>query len=302
MLRHLLAGLFLISLSFSYAQTANESAIALTGNLAMDSKILTMNNSPLQKQNLLPEPSDKKNPMLAGLFSLIVPGSGDFYAEHYWEAGIFAAIEVGAIAIALHYDKKGDDQTSYFQGIADRKDGWSVKRYVDFLNSKNSADPERTQYVINYTIDESKPEWQWFDWGKINEAELGSHKLPIHGTQQYYELIGKYNEYNPGWESYWPNGSSLNGSQYDPVYAQGSTVGLDQLKTYAGYRGKANDYYDYASHAVIAIYINHFLSVVDAIWSTISYNKNLSLKSNVQSVIINGKADYVSTVTMSYAF
>jgi len=48
--------------------------------------------------------------------------------------------------------------------------------------------------------------------------------------------------------------------------------------------------------------VNHFLSVVDAIWSTISYNKNLTLKSNMQSIIINGKADYLSTLTMSYAF
>ncbi len=301
MFRYLLAGLFLISFTFVNAQS-DSNKITLTGNLALDSKILTLNSTPLQKKSLLPEPTNKKNPMLAGLFSLIIPGSGEFYAEHYLEAGIFAAIEVGAIAIALHYNSKGDDQTTYFQGIADKKDGWSVKRYVDFLNSKNGADSARKQYVINYTVDESKPEWQWFDWKKINAAELGSHQLPIHGTQQYYELIGKYNEYNPGWLSYWPSGTPLNGTIYDPVYSEGNTVGLEQLKTYAGYRGKANDYYDYASHAVIAIYINHFLSVVDAIWSTISYNKDLTLKSNVQSVIINGKADYLSTLTMSYAF
>ena len=50
MFRHLLAGLILISISFSNAQSENKSTVALTGNLAMDSKMLTMSSTPLQKK------------------------------------------------------------------------------------------------------------------------------------------------------------------------------------------------------------------------------------------------------------
>jgi hypothetical protein len=42
-------------------------------------------------------------------------------------------------------------------------------------------------------------------------------------------------------------------------------------------RGQANDYYNNATKAVLAIYINHFLSAVHAVWATAMYNNNLSL-------------------------
>ena len=296
MFRYLLAGLFLVSFSVLFAQTGVDKSIALTGNLTQDSKILAMNTNPMQKNALLPDPVSKKNPMLAGLFSLIVPGSGQFYTEHYIEAGVFAAIEASVIAIAIHYNNKGNTQTDYFQGVGDNE--WSVVRYAEYLNRKNKD--EHSDLLITISTDESLPTWKRVDWAKVNAAELGSHKLPIHGTQQYYELIGKYNEYNPGWYDY----STLGGdnSLYDPVVSGGNTVGTKALKTYAGYRGKANDYYDYASHAVIALYINHFLSVVDAIWDAVSFNKNIAFKSNVESQMIHGKSDYLTTLTMSVAF
>jgi hypothetical protein len=292
MIRYLLAVFFMVSISFLHAQTSKENSISLTGNFTQDSKILAMNTTPIQKNTLLPEQqAGKKNPMLAGLFSLIIPGSGQFYSEHYIEAGVFAAIEVGAVVIGLHYNTKGDNQTNFFQGVGDNE--WSVVRYAQWLNAKNANSPD-----LQITIDanESKPTWERVNWQQVNNAELGSHKLPVHGTQQFYELIGKYNEYNPGWDDY--SGATIE----DPVVSGQSTQPTAHLKTYAGYRGKANDYYDYASHAVIAIYINHFLSVVDAIWDAISFNKDLKLKSNVESQMINGKSEYVSTMTMSLAF
>ena len=50
--------------------------------------------------------------------SLLVPGSGEFYAQSYWKAAAFFAIEVAAWALAYTYDKKGDKQTDYFQNFA----------------------------------------------------------------------------------------------------------------------------------------------------------------------------------------
>ncbi len=45
---------------------------------------------------------------------------------------------------------------------------------------------------------------------KLNyyESQIGkegsgfTHKLPPHGDQQYFELIGKYYQYNPGWNDF----------------------------------------------------------------------------------------------------
>ena len=34
------------------------------------------------------------------------------------------------------------------------------------------------------------------------QSETGSHNLPPHGDQQYYELIGKYHQYSSGWNDF----------------------------------------------------------------------------------------------------
>jgi len=264
MFRNAIALVIILCSSFAFSQRESNYSIALTGNLAQDVKLISANNSPAIKNAILPEPAAKKNPMLGGLLSLILPGAGEFYSEDYIKTAIFATIEAGAIFTAIHYNSKGDNQTNFFQGVGDRE--WSVVRYAQWLNAKNASSPE---LQITIDPDASKPAWERVNWTQVNNAELGSHKLPVHGIQQYYELIGKYNEYNPGWDDY--SGATIE----DPVVSGAATVPTAHLKTYAGYRGKANDYYDYASHAVIAIYINHFLSVVDAIWSAVSYNSNL---------------------------
>ena len=295
MLQRLFFIVFIVSITTLYSQTENSNTLNLTGNLSQDSKLIASNAPIVVKNTILPEPASKKSPALGGLLSLVVPGAGDLYAEHFLEAGIFAAIEAGAIITAIHYNNKGNTQTDFFQGVADSKTGWDVTRYAAWLNSWNAKNnPDLPQIAIN--PDESKPSWERVDWTTLNAVEVGSHKLPPHGEQQYYELIGKYNQYNPGWSDY------TNDDTHNPAISGGSTIPTALLKTYAGYRGKANDYYDVAAHAVIAIYINHFLSALDAVWSTISYNKNITLHSSVEPQTIFGSTEYVSHVTLTFAF
>ena len=40
---------------------------------------------------------NKKSPFLAGLFSFVIPGSGEVYAGNYWKAAIFLVIEAAVI-------------------------------------------------------------------------------------------------------------------------------------------------------------------------------------------------------------
>jgi hypothetical protein len=56
-------------------------------------------------------------------------------------------------------------------------------------------------------------------------------------------------------------------------------------------RGKANDYYNVASKAVIGIYLNHFLSTLDAVWSTAQYNKQISMSFRTENIQLLKKAN-----------
>jgi hypothetical protein len=257
----------------------------LTGNLSVDSKILFEENNfqSLPQLSLQTESAGKKSPLLAGLFSFIIPGAGEFYAGNYLKTAIFVALEAAVITTAIIYDNKGNNQTEKFEKYAD--ENWSVVKYAEWLVQFKDAD--RSKIIIS--DDESLPPWERVNWAELNAAEFGTHDLYPHGEQQYYELIGKYHEYSTGWDD------------YDQTSADYKNVS-PHFTFYSGERGKANDYYNIASKAVIGIYINHFLSVLDAIWTTVQYNNSLAMKVRLEKVYFADRIELVPTLKFSYGF
>lgn len=233
------------------------------------------------KQSLLPIAREQKKPMLAGLFSLILPGAGEFYTEHYWEAALFAGIEAAAITTALIYNAKGDDKTNEFQSLADKR--WSVVKYAEWLNTYKQAN-------VPISPNTALPPWERVNWDSLNFYEKDfSHKLPAHGDQQYYELIGKYPQYSPGWDDF-----NVNESDYHKLPAI--------FLSYSKMRGAANDYYNIAAKSVIAIYLNHILSAVNSIWGALSYNRALNVSGSMKTKTMYGFTDYEASIKLRYSF
>ena len=57
-----------------------------------------------------------------------------FYAESYWKAALFLAVEVAAIGVSpCTNDKKGNDQTSFYQDFANGH--WSVVKYAQYAQT-----------------------------------------------------------------------------------------------------------------------------------------------------------------------
>lgn len=224
---------------------------------------------------------DKKSPAIAGLLSLFFPGAGEFYSGNYLKAGIFAGIEIAVVSVALIYDKKGDDQTTAFQKVADAR--WSVVKYAEWLNRFKGT---------NIPIDPNtalKP-WERVNWDSLNRAEsIFSHRLPSYGEQQYYELIGKYHQYTAGWDSFDPN--NADNSDLPPIFTE-----------YAQMRGKANDYYNMSAKAVMGIYINHFLSTLDGIWTAISYNRDLQVSLRIDESTYAYRNIFIPRINTRYYF
>jgi hypothetical protein len=268
-----LAVLFLLfSFSFSNAQ------YQFTGNLKQDSRIIQSDyNSPVNQYSF--QMQNKKSPMLAGLLSLVLPGAGEFYTGEYIKGAIFLAVEAAVVTTAIIYDKKGDDQTGLFQNYADER--WSVVRYAEWINEYQNGN-------IYIDPDASKPPWERVNWAELNANEHGSHTLPPHGDQQYYELIGKYYQYSGGWDDY---NSGPNNPEMSPNFL-----------FYSGMRGQANDYYNVASKAVIGIYINHFLSMLDAVWSAVQFNNNLAFNIRVEENYLTRETDFIPYLNVRMNF
>lgn len=278
----ILSLIFVNSISFSQSEINNQ---FLSGNLSLDSKNIQSNSEKLSSPQFAFEDVNKKHsPMLSGVMSLLVPGAGQFYNKQYWKTAIFVALEVGLVTAGLVYDKKGDDKTSEFQNYANNisdTTGWSVVRYAEWLNTYRDG-------TIQINQDRSLPHWQRVNWRELNDSETGSHKLPPYGEQQYYELIGKYHQYSSGWGDFIGND---NISLISPSFI-----------FYAGERGKANDYYNIASKAVIGIYVNHFLSALDGVLSAVSYNNDISMKIRLENQAFADRIEFIPTFHARISF
>ena len=108
-------------------------------------------------------------------------------------------------------------------------------------------------------------------WVAANGGQWYSHTLPPYGEQQYYELIGKYPQYNQGWDDAPPNFN-----YGDPL--------TSNFIYYSGERGLANEYYRKRSTAVTVVVINHVLSAADAAWSVSIFNRDLEARAGLRLI------------------
>lgn len=238
---------------------------------------------------------DRKSPWIAAGLSLVLPGAGEFYDESYLKSALFLAVEAGAWILAYSWDKRGDRQTDSFQDFANAH--WSVVQYAQFAQEKLSDHTQTYAWLKPGT--EGQAPWDRVDWNELNRMERDiagyySHTLPPHGDQQYYEEIGKYPQFNQGW-----NDANLSLS---PDYAtvKGNLTPNDLF--YAVERGKANTYYEHATLFVSVAIINHLVSSIDAALSAGWYNSRVHAEMGVQTVPVGGTSINVPVMKLAYRF
>ena len=284
----LIAGSFLLN-----AQEIETKKAELTGSLYADSKMLLEQYDQLPLVKMNDDIVSRKSPVLAGLLSAAVPGAGQFYNEDYWKAAIFVALEGALITSAVIYNNKGDDQNAKFEAYADDytnpDHNWSVVRYAQWLIDYKGADPTNIR-TDNWPVEDTRvPPWERVNWEALNAAEtFGSHHLARHGEQQYYEMIGKYQQFSSGWNDF-TGGADF--SQISPNFLY-----------YADQRGKANDYYNIGDKLVLGVIVNHAISVVEAILGANSFNNNLAVKFRVDDVHLVYQHELVPTLMVKYSF
>ncbi|MCX6150133.1 MAG: hypothetical protein NTX22_06395 [Ignavibacteriales bacterium] len=291
-MKNLIIVLFFFTSGISlFPQQGDSTKLFLSGNLRIDSRI-TANNMDVIPKPVLIESENKKSPFLAGAMSAVIPGAGEVYAGSYWKAAIFVAIEAAAIYANIIYNKKGDDATLEFQKFADEH--WNASRYADWL-TKYSA-----ELGITTTINLTKVEQHEFSTLNAAESQVKvtdangkqlafSHVLPSYHSQQYYELIGKYHQFNHGWDDSDPNSSE---------WINNLSPRFDQ---YAAMHIKPDDtFYKYASITIVAIVINHLISVADAVWTTSRYNKNLTANLEIKKMENQFAVEYYPQLNVKF--
>jgi len=205
----------------------------------------------------------KKSVGLGVLLSALIPGAGEFYGENYLKAGIFFGVEILAWATFAYFESKGNKKEDEYQAYADQY--WDVRTYARWLKNEgfsesggiNPDEPNRD--VLREQI-------------MICERANFSHTMPEYESQQYYELIGKYQNFQAGWTNLEHVPTKAAGpynyqTYHDPVFTN-----------YAADRQKANDFFDYAKIGPITAIVNHILSAADAAWVISTYNSKIKVE------------------------
>jgi hypothetical protein len=270
-----LAGTTSEELRIPYLET-EQSTRTLTGVLSQD--LLSAQTDTLSHKDSLAL-LETRSSLKSGVFSLLIPGTGQIYnggTGNYIKAAGFLAIEAAAIAVNIIWTNKGNNQTTFFQNYADAN--FSVLRYAEWIKLNFSVwDPSADDGTINLVnemfVDNGPAPWQKVDFERLNEVEsiLGqtsagqffAHNLAEHGTQDYYEIIGKYPQFREGWN---PNAATDNVNvTYDQLKYD---LEVAQDNYYMDQRGKANNLYSVAGTALGVVIANHFLSAIEAaIWA-----------------------------------
>ncbi len=283
--------LFQVAHNFSNAQCLNQ--FNLSGSLAIDSHLspnMLLEKKTTEINSISP---NAKSPVLAGILSGIIPGAGEFYAGSYLKAAILFTLEAAAITTAIIYNNKGDSQTQAFENFANQH--WSVIRYAEWTlanvqHINGSIDPT----AFNVLVKDNNGTVTGINWSELNrlESALGdgySHMLPHQGEQQYYELIGKYPQYSHGWDAANQNDTDFH-------------ILTPEFNDYTHQRAVANDYYATGKTGLIIVYVNHFLSIFDAVWSVSRFNKSLAVNFRVRNDNLANQLNVVPTLNLSYNF
>ncbi len=195
---------------------------------------------PTDQQSATPRPLGWKSPRTALLLSAAIPGAGQWYVGSKLKAGVFVAVEAAAWTTYALYQSKGSRKEDEFEAFADAH--WSEREYWEAIAREAGLDPNDLAALREY------------------ERSHYSHSLHEQKDQQYYEMIGKYNQFNAGWDD------------TDTHRGRDSR----HREVYEDMRAEANRFFKTATTGATIAMVNHVLSAIDAAWTTVRHNNRLT--------------------------
>ncbi len=232
----------------------------------------------------------KKNIGRAVMFSLVIPGTGQFYSGSWLRALPWLAVEVAGWALFSKYHADGNDKTDEFEKYAGDWPGNSSARNGNF--NFDAYMMREYQVAANDLFAPVQYEGDYADWVDLDWVDRSphlpapyTHDITTNDRQQYYEMIGKYYEqFGYGWnDTYDPAG--VNGGSTEHIWGPAfgndipATVAYDGTSSfffhYRDMRGDANSLLEKGNTMMEIVLVNHVLSALDAAFAARSFNRKL---------------------------
>ena len=271
------------------------------------------------------------------LRSLIIPGWGQLDNKSpWWKPVLFAGVEIAGIAGWYKWNKKAEKLRLDYENFADEH--WSLYSWItntiilqDLLSDSLAslgynwdpdvqiigthhlniiydkkmyssdcfgiADYSSTQcYFSGYENYTPSLFNSWIDTFFVNNPD----SISVISNRDYYENVGKYDQFVAGWEGILDNYII----KYKNVGDSTEIIISSPLKNdYLNQRENSNEYLNMATYAASAIMFNHVISALEAVWtSTRQSRKNKSVETSAK-LIYDKHAQYgIGGISFSVIF
>ncbi len=226
-----------------------------------------------------------RSPAKGVLFSAVVPGAGQFYNGSTLKGVAFLVVEAVAIIGHFHFQGRGSDFEDKFEALADGE--WNENAYWDWMSQVSGVPRQNLTGLREF------------------ESANFSHFLPEQKGQQYYENIGKYNQFVFGWNDFRNQvGAAENFAfnQYQSGFYEG--VKLEEISptrtNYMQIRTDSNNNLKRATALVTAAFLNHVISAFDAGLSAKRHNQKLAASLNLNGFLYDN--EFVPALALDLAW
>lgn len=249
--------------------------------------------------------STRTKPGFAFAASALIPGAGQAANGKWVRAGVYFATEVVGLIYHLDRNAKARNQERAYEQFT--HNNWSVVAYAEWLvNYSQQHELNNGWQSLDAEIQGNNPTWEDTrnDWNQIpistlrnvenqtpfifedRTGSIFSHELPDYGSQQYYELISKYYQYQPGWRD-WYNEVTTAGNQDISMYRyfwNGEDEPFDLFYEGRDRAYEFNQNYRVAGNILKLLVVNHVVSAFDALFTVQLKNSRIETEANLMKL------------------
>ena len=205
-----------------------------------------------------------KSSKRAFLLSALVPGLGEWYAGSKKRGLAFLGAEAALVGLWAAWKGKGKDLEEEFRAVADEH--WDPEEYIAWRESTISNSSSITHALpcsseVRDVYIPARREW------KDQQQTSGLGSAAFGGCapsqiQQYYELLGKYDQFVAGWDDIVRRSTdnAVGWTEVDSV----ENFHSERRLRYEDDRDESNRFLKRASTVTGVILINHVISAIDA--------------------------------------
>ena len=207
--------------------------------------------------------------------SLFIPGWGQIQnKDSWWKAIIFAGVETLGIISAVNFENKAETIRRDFEAFGDKH--WELERW--YKNTQKIFPDSWQNTIIGTHKLGLKINGNYYFSDKLTDLiKLYTWtEITVIRDRNFYENIGKYDQFVGGWDDVYDDPFDSEGSWYTIKKGNVESIILTEQKNhYRNLRHDSNILKHYSKYSVTAVMFNHLASALEAAYTANKKNKNL---------------------------